>query len=111
MLVVAVDVAPGREAVVDPLQPVVHLAVELVQAVSNGGVAERRLSFAEPGPQVDVLPAPQLLDPLGTAGFEVAVLPPGHVDEIDRRDTLAHQRAGDLVIEVLVELPGAVLTF
>ena len=57
------------------------------------------------------MPAAQLLDPLSAARFEVAVLPPGHVDEIDRRDPLAQERAGELVVEVLDELPGAVLTF
>ena len=108
-LVMPVDVALGLDRLADAAEPVADLAVQLLHPRLDGGVLERLGAFVEPRAEVEVLAAAEFGHPLGGTPLVVLIGPAGHLHEIDRRHPLAQQCAGRLVLEELVELPGAKL--
>src|SRR5262249_26598475 len=52
--------------------------------------------------------AAELGYPLGGPLVVILIFPPGDLDEIDRRHALAQQGSGRFMLEVFVELPGAI---
>ena len=85
------------------------LVVELFHALPHSGLAQRLLAQLMPWAQIEVLAAPQFGHPRGTAFVKVLVIPSGNHDKIDRRYAIEAVEVADLVLEVLHELPLAIV--
>jgi hypothetical protein len=83
--------------------------IELSQALPHGGLAQGLLTLVTPRAQIETLAAAQFSHPPGTV--KILVIPSGNYHKIDGRYATETVEMANLVLEVLHELPLAIVAF